>query len=294
GIKQGFKVGKNWGAYADFSFFVSKYNDMMEFNFGAFGEQDLFAFIADGNIEDLGLGFSSQNVGETRILGIEIAGGSQGKIGKVPLNILAGYTYVNPIALNWDDELTYINTEGEEIAPGAGAVELLTGLDATNGGAKTYAGASSSNENVLKYRSKHTFMLDISSSYKKADFGISVQYRSWMQNIDYLFVSELFTEEIPEEIQPAVGGIESIESVVNTTAFSGLKRYREKYDGRGTTLIDARIAYNFNDNAKLSLVGKNLLNLTYAIRPSLLGDPMSFALQFNYSFKGNTKKKKSE
>ncbi|MCB0537744.1 MAG: TonB-dependent receptor [Chitinophagales bacterium] len=296
GVKQGFKIG-DWGAYVDVAGFVNKYQDMMEFNFGQFGEFNAGKIIndlANGtplSIIDLGVGFSSQNVGETLIAGVEISGGSQGKIGNFPLNILVGYTYIEPIPLNWDDPVVFYNTKGEEVIPGESGVEQFTNLSSTSDGGNNYSSVSSSNEKVLKYRNKHTFMIDVSTSFKKFDFGISVQYRSWMQNIDQLFVSDLFTETIPEDalIRSFTSDINNVEELIGTEAFSGLKAYRQKYDGRGTTLLDARIAYNFNDRAKLSLVGKNLLNLTYDIRPTLLGDPMSFALQFNYNFKHDKK-----
>jgi len=292
GIKQGLKFG-DWGAYLDLALFANRYSDMLEFNFGQFGEfeiQNIVDAISNGeaiDISDVGVGFSSQNVGETLIMGFEISGGSQGKIGKFPLNILMGYTYIESKSLNWDDPIEFYDATGEIVVPGESGIESATGLSSLSNGTATYSGVSSSSENVLKYRNKHTFMMDVSTSVKKFDFGVSLQYRSWMENIDQLFISDLFTEDIPaESLLAALGAdIESVESLIGTEAFSGLKEYREQYNGRGTTLIDARVAYHFNDQAKISIVGKNLLNLTYDIRPTLLGDPMSFAFQFNYNFK---------
>ena len=292
GVKQGLKFG-NWGAYVDAAFFVNRYSDMLEFNFGQFGEFEIGNIITainngeEINISDVGVGFSSQNVGETLIMGFELSGGSQGKIGNFPLNILAGYTFIESKSLNWDDPIEFYGASGETVIPGESGIESTTNLSSLSNGTATYSGVSSSSDNVLKYRNKHTFMVDVSTSVKKFDFGVSLQYRSYMENIDQLFVSDLFTEAIPDEsILGSLGsGIESVESLIGTEAFSGLKKFRGKYDGRGTTLIDARVAYHFNDQAKISIVGKNLLNLTYDIRPTLLGDPMNFAFQFNYSFK---------
>lgn len=297
GIKQGFKVGE-WSAYADVALFINQYKNMMEFNFGQFGvfNEAIIPDIIAGlpfEIEDLGVGFGSQNVGDTRILGIEISGGSQGKIGKFPLNILAGYTYIDPKSLNWNDPISFVNSQGESVTPGQSTVEQFTGNYSTNtnnyninteASAPTYAAVSSSSNNVLKYRNRHTLQLDVSSSYKKIDFGVSVQYRSWMENIDFFFISPFLTEKTPL-ISDIEGNPTNVESLIGTEAFSALKSFREKYDGRGTTLLDARIAFNFTENAKLSLVGKNLLNLNYDIRPTYLGNPISFAFQFNYKFK---------
>jgi outer membrane receptor protein involved in Fe transport len=288
GIKQGLKFG-DWSAYVDAALFINQYQNMMEFNFGLFGVTDLVGFLETGDISALGVGFASQNVGNTRIMGIELSGGSQGKIGNFPLNILVGYTYIDPKALNWDDPLELVNSAGQPVPPGAGFLELLSGLEATRDRMPTYAGSSSSSENILKYRNRHTFQLDIGTSWRKLDFGVSVQYRSWMENIDYFFVSDFLTQESPWFVEQI--GAASLEEAVGTGAFSALREFRDKYDGRGTTLVDARIAFRFTENAKLSLVGKNLLNLTYDIRPTYLGNPMSFAAQFNYKFKHDKKEK---
>lgn len=297
GVKQGIRLGE-WSAYADVALFINQYQNMMEFNFGQFGEvnPNLLQNISNGlgfSIEDLGVGFGSQNVGNTRILGIELSGGSQGKIGDFPLNILAGYTYIDPKSLNWNDPIAFSNSRGDQVIPGTSLVEIVTNNLSTNtanytpGTPPTYAAVSSSTNNVLKYRNRHTFQLDISSSWRKLDYGISVQYRSWMENIDYFFVSPFLTElsNGAVVIEDDAGNPTSVEGLIGTEAFSALKAFREKYDGRGTTLLDARIAYNFTEHAKIALVGKNLLNLNYDIRPTYLGNPMSFAFQFSYKFK---------
>lgn len=305
GVKQGIRLGE-WSAYADVALFINQYQNMMEFNFGEFGipnTAEVLNSITNGtpiNIEDLGVGFGSQNVGDTRILGIELSGGSQGKIGKFPLNILVGYTYIDPKSLNWNDPITFRNSEGTVVNPGQSIVENFTGNSSLNlnnlspdqigptgrplPGSATYAAVSSSSNNVLKYRNRHTFQLDVSSSWRKIDYGISVQYRSWMENIDYFFISPFLTENTTLLTDDA-GNPTNVEGLIGTNAFSALKAFREKYDGRGTTLIDARIAYNFTEHAKMAIVGKNLLNLNYDIRPTYLGDPMSFAFQFSYRFK---------
>lgn len=292
GIKQGISLG-NWSAFVDAAFFINQYQNMMEFNFGQFATADLGLFQATGDINALGVGFASQNVGDTRILGLELSGGSQGKIGKFPLNIMVGYTFIDPKALDWDEPVEFLGTDGRIVRPGESAPEIVTGNFSTNQAnynrqetSATYAAVSSSANNVLKYRNRHTFQLDVSTSYKKFDFGISVQYRSWMENIDYFFISDFLTQ--PTDFLDG----QSVEGIIGengTGAFSGLKEFREKYDGRGTTLLDARVAYNFNDHTKFSIVGKNLLNMTYDIRPTLLGAPMSFAAQFNYTFKHDKK-----
>ena len=264
GIKQGFSLGKDWKGYTDLTFFAMRYNNMIEVNFGTFGDPVPGAPSA---LEAAGLGFSFQNVGETLIMGGEITVAGTGNIGKVPLTILAGYTYTKPKSLNWEDELTLYDVNGD----------ILDNIPSRTGEI-TYAATSSGENNILKYRNPHVLTVDMQSSFRKVDFGISVQYRSWMENVDYAFVSDLFTSPtLNPDLYPA---------------FQELKDYRERFDGRGTTLLSARIFYNFTEKASLGIVGNNLLNLTYADRPAYLGQPLNFNARFSYKFTGQNRDKK--
>lgn len=133
GLKQGFKIGK-WQGFADVAGFWTEYFNMTNFQ-------------AEGSI----FGFWVQNVGDTRISGIDGNIAGQGYLGKVKLDLLTGYTYVNPIFQNFDS----LTQEG-----------------------------SSSDKNVLKYRFRHTFKADAQASYKGFGLGTSIQYFSFMEAID--------------------------------------------------------------------------------------------------------------
>lgn len=263
GVKQGFPIGPNWKGFTDLTFFAMRYNNMIEVNFGTFGNK---VPGAPSVIEQQGLGFSFQNVGETLIMGGEITIAGEGKIGNFPLQILAGYTFTRPKSLNWEEPIELYDVNGE----------LLENFPSRTG-ENSYAATSSGDRNILKYRNPHVLTIDAQTNYNKFNFGISVQYRSWMENIDYAFVGTLFTT-------PAIAG---------TEAFLALKEFREKFEGRGTTLLSARIIYNFTDKASLALVGNNLLNLTYADRPGLLGQPINFNARFSYAFTGKKKERKT-
>ena len=160
GIKQGIKTGK-WMGYIDLAAFIQQYNDMMEFSYGQWGS-------ASSN-EVGGIGFKSINVGTTRITGAELSLSGQGKINSdLTINLLAGYTYMNPISL----DLNYVYGEDYYGKP------------------LTY-GNSGSDSTMLKYRYKHIAKADIEILYKKISFGGSMRYNSFMKNIDYIFTSEL-------------------------------------------------------------------------------------------------------
>jgi iron complex outermembrane receptor protein len=274
GIKQGVKMGE-WMGYADISAFVNQYDNMMEFTFGPFGNPpSLFDPVRHNPNEPadplFGLGFSSQNVGETRILGTEFTLMGTGKLGgKVPMTILAGYTFIDPRNLNWDDPIDLYDRYGNK-------VNDQTVVDTTSFFnefiARTYSETSSSSKNILKYRNRHTLKADIEWVFlkEKVGIGFSVQYTSFMENIDQIFIGKFVTFE-----NEGVLG--------NTNVFSALKTFREKNE-RGNTLFDARISYRFTPKAKLTFICKNIINQQIMERPGYLSGPRNYNLQFDIEF----------
>ncbi|MCW3105089.1 MAG: hypothetical protein JWO09_3529 [Bacteroidetes bacterium] len=153
GIKQGVKIGE-WKGFIDLAVFQTEYHNMMEFTFGQYGP-----VVPPYNTpQALGLGFKSQNIGNTRITGAEVSIMGQGKIGPVTMTALMGYTYIKPIQIDYD--------LAQDSAKGA-----------------TY-------ENILKYRYEHTAKADVELSYKGFSFGASCRYNSFMKNIDRFFLDE--------------------------------------------------------------------------------------------------------
>jgi outer membrane receptor protein involved in Fe transport len=82
GIKQGVKVG-GWTGFFDAVGFLTRYNDMIEF--------ELQSFL--GPIQAV-------NVDDAQISGFELSALGQGSLFGYPLNFLAGYSFINPILLN--------------------------------------------------------------------------------------------------------------------------------------------------------------------------------------------------
>ena len=77
-----------------------------------------------------------------------------GKIGSLPLTMLAGYTYIDPKFKEFGEE------------------EMI---------------GSSYDGNILKYRFEHTAKLDVISDYNKFNLGFTVFYYSHMKAIDAPF-----------------------------------------------------------------------------------------------------------
>ncbi len=138
GFKQGVKIGQLY-AFIDIAGFWSEYNSMMEFLLT--GKSGIF-------------GFQSTNIGDTRIRGLDM--NIMGQMGskKLPINIIAGYTFLDP--------------RYKDFTP---LVESSSSVD----------------YNVLKYRSLHTAKLDVEASFKDFSLALNSSYTSHMLAIDEEF-----------------------------------------------------------------------------------------------------------
>jgi iron complex outermembrane receptor protein len=252
GIKQGIKIGK-WMGYLDVAAFLMQYDDMMEFTFGHWGgPTDPF----------YGLGFKSINVGKTQISGVELSVTGQGNItNNFTVNILAGYTYMNPISLEPDA----INATG-------------------NGGIDYTYNNSSSDPTILKYRYEHIAKFDTEIKYKKVSLGSSLRYNSFMKNIDHIFTTVLVNgsgDDNPLRDDPELWGIwDGNLDNVQDPMIQGINQAREKYKN-GDFIIDARMGYQLNDVIRFGIVVNNLLNREYMTRPATMMTPRTFAFQCN-------------
>lgn len=234
GFKQGFAI-KGFKGFVDLALFRQDFNNTIEFNFGQWGG------LADPLF---GLGFRSINIGKTRVSGYEISITGTGKIGKVELMTLVGYTYTLPVTLE------------------PSKVLYETGLNQVS-----YDSSSSNpKNNILKYRFQHLAKGDVQATYKKWVLGVSVRYNSFMQNIDRLF----------EELDTfAALGLLAVSP--------GLTEYR-KVNNKGALVFDARLGYQLNSKLRLSLVVNNILNNEYTLRPMVVEQPRTTAIQLSLKF----------
>ncbi|HEY0029431.1 MAG TPA: TonB-dependent receptor [Bacteroidia bacterium] len=208
GIKQGVKIGE-WKGFVDVAGFWSEYKNMMEFAFGQYGS--MYG-------PNYGLGFQSQNIGNTRIRGYEISILGAGKMGPLDVNMLMGYTYIDPIQTDFN----YLE-------------DTIKGT---------------SNNNLLKYRYRHSGKADVELGYKKLSMGLSLRANSFMENIDRYFV----------------------------VFFKGMQEYRAAHD-QGDYIFDYRIAYQLNKTAKVTFIVNNMFNREVMGRPMDIQPPRVFAFQ---------------
>ncbi len=224
GVKQGYKVGI-FDGFVDVSAFWSKYSNMMEFNLS-----EIPGIVLPG--------FQSNNVGGTDIKGMEISiAGRSNTSGKVALNYLLGYTFINPKFQEFE-EVAYPSPDG---------------IPDTQAEQNGYF--STADFNILKYRNRHTFKMDVEATYDETySLGVSLNGASKVEAID----------------EPLA-------------ALSGIGQY---YDANNTAygIFDLRVGYKPIEQLKLTLVAKNLANKEYASRPGLLQPMRSFSVRLDAWF----------
>lgn len=174
-------------------------------------------------------GFKPINIGNTVISGYEASITGQFYAGEIPITTILGYTYIDPKYKNFE--------ERPEIKEN-----------------------TSTNQNVLKYRSKHSAKADVEASWKNFKLGYAIQYYSHVINIDKRF-------EAP------IGGVD---------LFS-IKAYRD-IDNDGSIVMDGRLSYAFG-KMTLGVVVNNLMNAAYTVRPGLLEAPRNVSLRLDMNLK---------
>ena len=243
GIKQGLKI-QNWIGYFDIAGFINEYENMTEYTFG-FYDTTTFEQKQTGTISEFGA--SSRNVNRARISGIDMTLAGKGKIGKLGISVLAGYTYMNPKPIDTDS--AYLNT--------------FSSLTTNYTYDRTLDLNSDTVSDNLKYRFNHLFKADIQFEYWKMTLGMSYRYNSFIHNIDESF---------------------NILGVFSGETFLGeLDEYRKRQRS-GTSIFDMRIGYKHSDKMKFSFIVNNIFNLEYQTRPGWVMPPRNYVFQASFSF----------
>jgi len=251
GMMQGFKIpGTSWEGFVDLAFFWTQYNNMMEFTFRG-GDT---ALVQGSPIS--GLYFSSVNIGNTRMQGGEISLFGRGKIGETKINVMTGYTLIDPKFRDFSPLQQKLSSEPEQ--------------------------------NVLKYRNRHTFKSDVEAFFlanEALSVGVSYNYVSAMQAID--------------------GAFENL-NLTGSTAFGnlpidyfGIGRYRDSVNQGQYHNLSLRVGYKYSImeksetpnqpekekmSFKFSIIGQNLLNQEYSVRPALAAAPRNIMFRFDIDF----------
>ncbi len=243
GVKQGLKFGKLYG-FLDIAGFWQEYENTIEYMFGIWNE------ITD--IQKLGssAGFMFLNTGESRVLGIDASFTGIAKIGdQSTLTFMAGYNYIVPKTLTPDyvyavDSLNRVFSYNS------------TSLDPSKG--------------ILKYRFLHNIKADVECNIaNKVGVGLSAKYFSKIVNMDAIIKD---FEQLTTDNSTDIGlWLQDL-------------RYMDYFDSHrfGNWIFDARVSYNLNDHHKIALIGSNILNRSYSLRPLKIEPPRTIMVQYTW------------
>lgn len=247
GLRQGIKIGKFLG-YLDLAGFYQHYTNFVEFNAGRFG---------DINNGFFGLAFQSQNTGDARVYGADVSLMGNGQFTDwFGVNVLVGYTYARPEALD-PDYVYAVDNQGNELSQTSSTSLLSSSSTAQDT-------ANYRNDPILKYRFEHLVNADVELVFTvkkkhKLSVGFTYRYYSFMRSVDKIFY----------DVDPIFGW--------------GAVEFREN-NSKGDHVFDLRASAELTENIKLAVIMKNVANRIYALRPLKVNAPRSTQLQLTVQF----------
>jgi iron complex outermembrane receptor protein len=160
GIKHRVNV-RQWSAFLDAALFYTRYKNMTEFYFGRYGQVTDPLF---------GLGFSSINVTNARVIGSELTANAEGKIGQWRILLQSGYTYVCPVDV---DSMPELRSFGRLVGY---AAESFNNIESTSASP------------VLKYRYRHLGKCNVDIEHDNGiSVGVGLRTYSYMERVDSVF-----------------------------------------------------------------------------------------------------------
>ena len=206
------------------------------------------------SVESMGssAGFMFLNTGDSRVVGIDASftGFAEFK-NDSKMMFLMGYNYIVPKTLT-PDYVYAIDSNQRQFSYNS------TSLDGS--------------QEILKYRFLHNVKMDCEYTWKdKLSVGASAKYFSKIVNMDAIIKDfEEFTTDV-EVLQD-----------LQYMDFFNSHRF-------GNWIFDARVSFNFNDSHKLALIGSNILNRSYSLRPLKIEPPRTISIQYTYKLEGKSK-----
>lgn len=110
---------------------------------------------------------------------------------------------------------------------------------------------SLSSQSILKYRIANVFKADLEFDLWKFTVGVSGEYNSFMDRIDAEF----------------------------ETLLPGISDYRELND-KGIWRVEGRVYYRISKQHSVGIVGRNLTNEFFSLRPGIMEAPRNFMIQY--------------
>lgn len=198
-------------------------------------------------------GFKFLNTGESRVLGLDLSFSGIAKLSKKSeLTFMAGYNYIVPTTLT-PDYVYAIDSLDRVFSYNT------TSLDSTKG--------------ILKYRFLHNVKADMELMInKKIGIGVSAKYFSKIVNMDAI--------------------IKDFEELTTDIAVLQDLRYMDYFEAHrfGNWIFDARISYQISEQHKLAIIGANIFNRSYSLRPLKIEAPRTIMVQYTWKLEGKEKK----
>ena len=199
-----------------------------------------------------GAGFMFLNTGKSQVLGIDASFAGQANFSKKSsVTFLLGYNYIVPTTLT-------PNFEYAKDSDGRVFSYNTTSLDPK--------------QKILKYRFLHNVKLDAEYTYnKKFSFGMSGKYFSKIVNMDAII----------EDFEQTTIDVDILQDL----------RYMDYYNAHrfGNWIFDCRISFNLTETHKFALIGSNILNRSYSLRPLKIEAPRTIMIQYTWKLQGKGK-----
>ena len=194
-------------------------------------------------------GFMFLNTGNSRVTGIDVSYAGKAQTSKTnELTFLLGYNYIVPITLS--PNYVYATDSLNRVFS-----YQSTSLDPSKG--------------ILKYRFLHNVKLDAEHTRnKKYAIGVSAKYFSKIVNMDAI--------------------IKDFEQVTVDNELLQDLTYMDYFQSHrfGNWIFDARLSFHFSEQHKLAVIGSNIFNRTYSLRPLKIEAPRTIMIQYTYRLEG--------
>lgn len=263
GIKQGYKIGNLMG-FLDMAGFFTQYNDMIEFRFGIFDNEnykpinsvpDVIDMVLDGHMPGIGAQF--YNVSKARIYGLDFStNGVYNFNPNAKLFYNVGYVYIEPEDVDVD----------EKNQKEAGYTDPLQMKEKSN------------TSRYLKYRQKHTVKGTFDFQWKRLNIGTNLTWKSKTLSVDYLMVDERQKEYGKKEVMDYVRDI-----LFGNIGGESLATYWER-NNKSYFEMDLRAGVKVTKEVQFQFMVNNLLNTEYSIRPMAVAAPRTYIMQLNMNF----------
>lgn len=194
-------------------------------------------------------GFMFLNTGNSRVTGIDVSYAGKAQTSKTnELTFLLGYNYIVPITLS--PNYVYATDSLNRVFS-----YQSTSLDPSKG--------------ILKYRFLHNVKLDVEHTWNKnVSAGMSAKYFSKIVNMDAI--------------------IKDFEQITVDNELLQDLTYMDYFQSHrfGNWIFDARLSFHFSEQHKLAVIGSNIFNRTYSLRPLKIEAPRTVMIQYTYRLEG--------